>query len=459
MTPEHLSQSVSIWRTSVDRFPVGWEHVQDVDFDEQVADPTLFFHGGDLYLMVGIRLISDDRRYFNKLLAVDDIRTGALVELCDIYPADPTSTIVSERSAFPVSRSDGVLVFHQADEELGPNGMYNGGTRGDQVHVLELESLSREGVVVRRSAANPVIAPIGSGWESTQVHSLSVVRLDDEWIGYYDGHDGDQWRGIGVLELPEEATGIAEPVACQRHGNTGHHWSGKRPTPPGRLYDDFVDGSLHCRDSTVTPREDIDRNYKLFRPVWSIGSGTPDSSGDGVSFDPGSHHEIHRYSDVTAGRWTVSFQFDSPLLTGMIQLYPLGPARLAHPTTERIPGIDGRRFTARLGGVPFVDLGVSFWRLSVDVRAGTCRLERRRDGRTVTRASSAVSLDSGSHKLEGTRSSEGEWSLRWDGSLIDSVTDPYLPDACSTRLAVGGIDTTVTVTQIRIDRQIDHSDS
>lgn len=451
MTPEHLSQSVSVWCTSVDHFPGGWEHVRNLDFDEQITDPTLFVHEDDLYLMVGLRLRSDDRRYFNKLLTIDDIETGVPTEICDIYPDDPASTVVSERSAFPVSLSNGVLLFHQADEELGPDGMYGGGDRGDQIHALELDSLSEEGVTVRRSVDNPVLTPVGDGWESKQVHSLSVVCLNGEWIGYYDGHDGSQWRGIGVLELSEKPTSISDPVGCQRHGMAGYHWSADRTAPTGRLYDDFADGSIHCRDGSITPRADLDRNYDLFRPVWSVGEGIPDTSGEAISFDPGVRHELHRYTDWTAGRWTVSFQFDPAPSTGVLQFYPLGPARLAHPQTERVPIVDGRRLTASLGRLPFVDLGISFWRVSLDISASRCRLECRRDGRTVIKTAAAVDLDSGSHQLAISRSPEGEWSLQVDDSLIGSVTDCYFPAARSTRLVVDGSDETVTLTQVRIN--------
>lgn len=200
MTPEHLSHNVSLWKTPVDKFPHGWDFVWDLPLNTQIVDPTIFKKKDVFYLIVGVRQNASTSHYYNKILASHNIEDDkGWKEVSDIYPIDPASNSRSERSAFVMEIDEGYLMYYQADEEYAPDGYVNGGIKGDRIHGGVLYQLSGEQFKFERFDDNPILTPEGDSWERYEVHSLCPVRREHEIYGYYDGHNGNQWSGIGLL--------------------------------------------------------------------------------------------------------------------------------------------------------------------------------------------------------------------------------------------------------------------
>lgn len=56
---------------------------------------------------------------------------------------------------------------------------------------------STDGVTFQKSGSNPILNLAG-GWDSTHLHTPSVIKEGNNWTMYYMGHNGTNWAGVGV---------------------------------------------------------------------------------------------------------------------------------------------------------------------------------------------------------------------------------------------------------------------
>jgi len=433
IVPQRPSNIVSLWKTDRRSFPEGWRHVWDAELNVRCADTTLYERAGHYYLFTSVRQRRDYPLYFIKVLVTDDIETPSMSEVGDIYPTDPDSPVLGERSAFLHDLGESVALYHQTDDELDrSNGTEYGGNLGDSIHGGVIHDLSSRGFRFERFDDNPILSAT-TNWEGARIHSFSITEYRNRVLGYFDGHNKGQWQGIGVVS--------GKPRASVRDSHSSVADQSRYCT-----FDDFADGELHARNGLA---DETSKKCHLVRPVWTVMEGSPSVRDSALRFPgDGRPHSINKYSDIRIGEWEFDVEFESSRKDATLDLYVLAPGRLRNRMIDALGNASGTldRLIDRL---PEGTTATDFWRVRI-TSGERLRLQKATGGRIKTCLDATVASDRAVDTVRLSRNRSGKWRLSCNESKVGSIWDRFHPSVSAVWIRTPGSESAVGVHRIEL---------
>lgn len=177
MVPETLAAGcVRLYRAAP--FPAAWRHAADL-VPGQWCDPSLFRHQGRLWMFAAAWDASaprGSRGHTLRLFAADQVRgpwtehPQSPVVSADLRAARPGGRVVECGGALLRFAQDGTPVY------------------GSRVRAFEIAELTRSAYREAESAASPVLAGTGAGWNAARMHHVDAHRAPGGgWIACVDG--------------------------------------------------------------------------------------------------------------------------------------------------------------------------------------------------------------------------------------------------------------------------------
>jgi hypothetical protein len=173
MVPESNQAGEVILYRATD-FPSGWTREATI-LDGVFADPTIFEFEGRWWLFV---TDSSER-------ADDTLRLFHADALLGPWAEHPSSPVVD--GDVSKARSAGGVIEH--DGELFRFAQDNTDGYGKAVVAIRIDELTTSRYAETPRADNPVVEASGSGWNSSGMHHVSAVRMDDgTYLAAVDGY-------------------------------------------------------------------------------------------------------------------------------------------------------------------------------------------------------------------------------------------------------------------------------
>lgn len=174
MIPETLQPGeVRLYRAR--EFPTGWEYLTRLTTGTS-ADSSIVYHGGLWWLFTCARPWKCDRL---RLYYAEGL-TGPWYEhsRSPIVNRDP---IRGRPGGRVIEWNDRLIRYSQNCAE----------SYGKEVRAFEILTIDRSEYVDREYPGNPVLAPTGTGWNGTRMHTIDPHELEDgTWIACVDGSAG-----------------------------------------------------------------------------------------------------------------------------------------------------------------------------------------------------------------------------------------------------------------------------